>query len=395
MPNNFFYNRGKLILIYFLLLLNGCTQFSSKVIHFSNLPKPTGQYTVGTSLFYWVDSSRTEWYTSELNGFRKMMVQIWYPGVGNSDKAEPYMDRMNERIPAFATNMGIPSFAIHNMTNIKSNSISNIASVSGLFPIVLFSHGLGGMRTQNSVQAEELASRGYIVIALDHMYDANISLYPDGSYADYISSVPKNISDEDWWEIRLKQLEMRTGDMQFILDRLIDIKSGSISSPISGKLDLENIGIFGHSYGGTTSIWTSIIDDRIDACLTYDAWFLPIPDSILIVGIDKPYLHIGQTEWTNPMNYQNLDTLIKNSKNKKYRLEVIDANHFDFSDIPQYSSWAKRFKITGKISNEEIRGIMNDVTLEYFDHFLKKSKTFDPSIISNRFNKLKVKINFE
>ena len=160
-------------------------------------------------------------------------------------------------------------------------------------------------------------------------------------------------------------------------------------------MDLENIGIFGHSYGGTTSIWTSIIDDRIDACLTYDAWFLPIPDSILIIGIDKPYLHIGQTEWTNPMNYQNLDTLIKNSKNKKYNLEVIDANHFDFSDIPQYSSWTKRFKITGKISNKEMKGIMNDVTLEYFDHFLRKSKTFDPSIISNRYNKLKVKINFE
>ena len=65
--NNVILNkRKKLILLFLYLILNGCTQFASKVIHFSDIPAPTGEYVVGTSLFYWVDSSRTEWYTNEL-----------------------------------------------------------------------------------------------------------------------------------------------------------------------------------------------------------------------------------------------------------------------------------------------------------------------------------------
>ena len=380
----------KFLILIICYLLTGCAYLATKVIHFGDIPPPTGPHTVGTTTFFWVDDERTEWYTEELTGPRKMMVQIWYPGKGQSAEKEPYMDRLEDRIPAFAMEMGLPPFAIGNMTNIKANSISDIPALSGSFPVVLFSHGLGGMRAQNTVQAEELASRGYVVVAPDHQYDANVSLYPDNSSADYLSNVPKNSSEEEWWNIRINQLNKRTGDIHFVLDKLLEIQNGSISTHISGKLDLDNIGIFGHSYGGATSIWSTMLDDRIDACLVYDAWFLPLPDSILTMGMDKPFLHLGRTKWENPVNYQNLDTLLLYSKNSHYKLEVVNANHFDFTDIPQYSHLAQKFKITGKIQKEEMKDIMNTVTLDYFDYFLKHKSGFDPASISARFDKLKV-----
>ena len=251
--------KKRVILTFIYLFITNCTYISTKLIKFNNLPQPTGLYTVGTSQFFLTDSSRKGWYNNEDDGPRRLMIQVWYPSNITIQNNEPYMDRMDERIPAMAMEMGLPSFTITNMETIQSNSSSNIKSANGNFPIILFSHGLGGMRSQNSVQAEELASQGYIVFSPDHMYDANISIYPDGTTASYNSNI-KNENKNNWISIRRKQLEYRLGDIQFILNQ---IQSGNIPSQLVGKIDLNNIGIFGHSFGGATSIISSIIASPI------------------------------------------------------------------------------------------------------------------------------------
>ena len=43
------------------------------------LPKPTGPFKIGTTIFHWTDTTRTEWLTEETDDLRKMMVQLWYP----------------------------------------------------------------------------------------------------------------------------------------------------------------------------------------------------------------------------------------------------------------------------------------------------------------------------
>ena len=76
---------------------------------------------------------------------------------------------------------------------------------------------------------------------------------------------------------------------------------------------MNHIGVFGHSFGGGTSIVSSYYDNRIDACLVLDSWIKPIPNTIIEDGIDIPFMFIGQTEWTDPVNYQKLDILLENS----------------------------------------------------------------------------------
>ncbi len=55
-----------------------------------------------------------------------------------------------------------------------------MAGGGGRFPVVLFSPGSGGARTQNTAWAEELASHGYLVAALDHPYDSAAVVLTDG-----------------------------------------------------------------------------------------------------------------------------------------------------------------------------------------------------------------------
>ena len=50
------------------------------VIPVFSLPVPGGPHAVGTEMFYWIDSSRTEWFTDEdPNDVREIVVQVWYP----------------------------------------------------------------------------------------------------------------------------------------------------------------------------------------------------------------------------------------------------------------------------------------------------------------------------
>ena len=81
----------------------------------------------------------------------------------------------------------------------------------------------------------------------------------------------------------------RVGDVQFLLDEME--KGKYLPQPLRKILDLDNVGIFGHSFGGATSVVASIKDKRIDAALGLDAWFLPISSSLINIDMNKPFVH--------------------------------------------------------------------------------------------------------
>ena len=49
------------------------------------------------------------------------------------------------------------------------------------WPIVIFSHGYGATRSSYSSLAAGLASRGYVVVTLDHPYESAVTELADGS----------------------------------------------------------------------------------------------------------------------------------------------------------------------------------------------------------------------
>ena len=116
--------------------------------------------------------------------------------------------------------MGLPKFLVNHIRDVQTHSLPNAALHPGAnnLPLIVFSHGLGGMKTQNSIQAEELASRGYVVIAADHAFDAFLTLFDDGTTADYRSS-GRGITTEEFWAARGPQLATRTADVVFMLGR--------------------------------------------------------------------------------------------------------------------------------------------------------------------------------
>jgi pimeloyl-ACP methyl ester carboxylesterase len=300
-----------------------------------------------------------------------MMVRVWYPAIlQDGDQKAPY--NYNEGLIAdmVADGFGIPKAIMRTINKIDGNSWLNAEPLNQRFPVLIFSHGHGGLKTQNTTQMEELASHGYVLFACDHTYDAGISIFPENRVIRNKTDIPKGISDKEKWGIREVQLGYRVGDVQFLLDEME--KGKYLPQSLRNSLELDKIGIFGHSFGGATSVVVSLKDDRIDAALGLDAWFLPIPSTLIKQNMSIPFAHLGQVSWKEKDNYLKLDTLASSNSAQSLRFDVQGSTHYDFSDFSQFSKVSKKYG-SGTIASDRIRFIMNTTIRDFFDQYLKQS----------------------
>ena len=359
-------------LLIITLLSTGCV-----AIPFNEVPKPTGDKNIGTESIELIDIDRLEWFTEDPQDLRKIMIQIWYPTDDLDGEKELYIDYGELRIEALASQFDYSPFLFKKLIDVETNSIKKAEpSTQSSFPLIIFSHGLGGNRTQNTVIIEELTSHGYVVIAIEHAYDANISIFDNGDVADYRSGInyerrnTQEITPEEFWAIRLPQLETRAEDVSYIIDQL---ELGNLPGNIVNIIDLENIGVFGHSFGGATSIYSSYNDHRIDACINLDGWMVVVPDEIVDNGINKNFMYLGQEQWDEKLNYQKLDKFVK-SNTKSSKILIPNTTHYDFSDAPHMTKVAKLLNKSGKVKSKNLKNILNELIILFFNQNLKNQE---------------------
>ena len=359
-------------LLIITLLSTGCV-----AIPFNEVPKPTGDKNIGTESIELIDINRLEWFTEDPQDLRKIMIQIWYPTDDLDGEKELYIDYGELRIEALASQFDYSPFLFKKLIDVETNSIKKAEpSTQSSFPLIIFSHGLGGNRTQNTVIIEELTSHGYVVIAIEHAYDANISIFDNGDVADYRSGInyerrnTQEITPEEFWAIRLPQLETRAEDVSYIINQL---ELGNLPENIVNIIDLENIGVFGHSFGGATSIYSSYNDHRIDACINLDGWMVVVPDEIVDNGINKNFMYLGQEQWDEKLNYQKLDKFVK-SNTKSSKILIPNTTHYDFSDAPHMTKVAKLLNKSGKVKSKNLKNILNELIILFFNKNLKNQE---------------------
>ena len=160
-----------------LIIFNCGATVIYKTLPLRNLAKSEGTYFVGTQNFQVIDSSRVMWFTDNIKGPRKLSVKIWYPvdNIGSFSKA-PYFNQHKIIGRSISKIFGVPEPLMDRAGGIRCNSWLNATPAKGEFPILIYSHGHQSIKIANTFQAEEMASNGYIVIALDHTYDAALTL---------------------------------------------------------------------------------------------------------------------------------------------------------------------------------------------------------------------------
>jgi len=360
------------------------------------IASPGGTFEVGTTIYEFTDTVRKELYSGK-NEPRRFMVQVWYPAeVTASAKHAPWMSEPKIYAPEIAKFLDLPSFFLDHLALSVSPAYLDmpLAKTNKPYPVILFSHGWNGFNAQNTGQAIELASHGYVVISTQHTYGAVITVFPDGTVApNNPKALPENADDPNYEVVARKLVNQWAGDLAFVLDQFQGFDEDA-GSPYFQKLDMERIGVYGHSTGGGAAIQFCGVDPRCKAVLGMDPFMRPVSAEVIENGISQPSFFMFSQGWADLVDSKNNKLFNQFYPNITNNLGVISINgtkHFDFSDLPLLSPVAPQLGLKGPLNGKRVTKIVDSYLLDFFEMTLnnKPSALFDG--LFNDFSEVKVR----
>ncbi|MEH2544094.1 dienelactone hydrolase [Bradyrhizobium sp. AZCC 2262] len=350
------------------------------------LPPPTGPHAVGTQIRHLVDDKRR--YSADPNSPRELMVQIWYPAAASArGRVAPYRESVT-------TTLQDARFSL-----VKTHSIIDapLAGFQTRYPLLLYAPSWNGMRTENTLLAEEFASHGYIVAAIDHPYSSLATAFPDGRV------VRTKLLDEDFYSSEttfsgfLKTAEMqiriRTDDVRLVLDTFEDFERADPEGLLTHHLDLDHTGIFGFSLGGGVAAQASWLDRRLKACVNMDGL---MAGESLERGTIAPLFFMSEAAPPSPSSIPDANPSTRRElvldweqfvQMRKlfttyggYWLTIPTAKHFNFSDYA-FSSPLRIFNLSGPIVPANAARSISRYALAFFDQHLKR---IDQSLLTEK-----------
>ena len=270
------------------------------------------------------------------------------------------------------------------------------------YPLIIFSHGAFGYYQSNFSTYAELASNGYIVVALDHPHHSFFTKDTDGKMITvdekFIYEVTRDddaVSKEEMMTDSQAWLKVRVDDENFVLDTIKEAKnSGTLSTAwhtsdadtvlsVINRIDTDKIGLTGHSLGGATAVELGRERTDIDAVIdidgtmmgeitgvmngeyTYNSESYPVP--VLALFTENNYNMIESDE---SGFYRVNENMINNAKDGRI-VTFENAEHMDFTDLPLFSPFLGNMLGSGERDNEEMMNTLNSVVLNWFDYYLK------------------------
>jgi predicted dienelactone hydrolase len=218
-----------------------------------HLKKPTGPYEIGTISFVWIDSAREEISTPSKDDLRQLFIQIWYPSDHKKNGIFASYLGSNEPVEKFQDLIGSDWF--ERIQKVTTNSMLNapLSDQEENYPVVIFSPGFGASKNFYSMLLEELASHGFIVVAIDHPYlnpvinEKGHAIDPTNNYWHSFPAAGAAISLEDG----LKRLQIAndyfSADHIFVLEKLKELNR--TDERFKERFDLSKIASVGHSAG--------------------------------------------------------------------------------------------------------------------------------------------------
>ncbi len=204
-------------------------------------------------------------------------------------------------------------------------------------PVVLFSHGLGGSREGSVYLGKHWAARGYVAVFLQHPGN-DTSVWQGVAPAERMAALRKAAN--------LQTFIARVQDVPAVLDQLTrwGVMQGH---PLAGRLDMDKVGMSGHSFGAVTTQAVSgqrdprgrtlFTDKRIDAAVIMSPSTPRRGTAESAFGaISLPWMLLTGTKDTAPIGNADLASRLAVypalPAGGKYELVLNDAEHSAFTD---------------------------------------------------------------
>ena len=311
-----------------------------------------GSYPVGVRTLVLVDQDREDSYSG---GLRTLVTEVWYPAVESARSAKKttfseFFGKYQAEAGQFVDHFGGKLSEVE--SRFRCAGVRGAALRQGVFPLLVFSHGNGGIRHQNIFQVEHLASHGYIVVSADHTGNAGLAPLPSGA-------LPYDRSG------RGRSARNRPRDVSFLITELLR-RNAQAGSWLHKSLDGERIGLLGHSFGGFTVCKVAEADRRVKAILPMTVGYgrkTSVPMLLMLGEKDRTMGAAGNA--VARLYYQGCE-------GPKHLVSLKRGGHFSFTDMDAIAPG-----FGDGIGGEEFlpiaraKGVVNAYSLAFFNHYLR------------------------
>ncbi len=184
-----------------------------------------GEYSVGVGTYDLVHLNQIDILNSKDGNDpyydRPLTIEIWYPStLPKNNNTITYYDVMGTRGDSLRPILPF---------QFKGRAVRDAVPLKkeGGFPLVVVSHGYVGSRYLMTYLTENLASKGYIVAAIDH--------------------TDSTFRDANAFQSTLLN---RALDIRFVIDQMEKLGNASSKDALKGTVDAGNTAIIGYSMGG-------------------------------------------------------------------------------------------------------------------------------------------------
>ncbi len=259
------------------------------------------------------------------------------------------------------------------------------------YPLVIYSHGGISLDTSNTSLLVELASHGYIVLSISHSYHSLLTIDSNGRAIGIDSTYMRELNQENAsedpqnsFELYQKWMKLRTDDISFVIDQVKYKIENNRDFSFYNLIDIERIGVVGHSLGGSAALCMGRLRDDIKAVIALESPLMcditgvnddgfifddrPYPIPVLNIYSDSAYENLSV--WPQ---YKKNYLLLTSTNEISFNHHIEGTYHFSLTDLSLTSPIITRLlngSPSTKGSRETLKKI-NTLSLEFFDNYLK------------------------
>lgn len=346
------------------------------------LPRPAGPHKVARTMMVWSDVDRDDPFAPQAGTPRTLLAWIWFPAFAatGAETSQEYLPPAWRQALNEQRGFLVSALLTRNLGTVRVQSIESavVADSPRRFPVVVFRPGLSALTLGYTALAEDLASRGYVVVGFDAPFRTALVVMPDGRVV--LRTAQNNLDRVAANDLEPAALRLQRGwsaDIGFALDQLRRLDE-SHSGPLGDRLDLEHVGVFGHSLGGATAAQFCHDDSRCKAGIDIDG---ALRGPVVSDGLEQPFLFLLSDHSNEPAAESarieaQLDSAVRARPKDKQVLVLAGANHFGFSDdgaflksppLRRVLQWSGAIRLEGARQVELTRAL----TAAFFDAHLK------------------------
>jgi dienelactone hydrolase len=366
-----------------------------------NLPRPTGHFAVGRTTYAWVNNAERDESAPDAGTKRQEVVWIWYPAAfPNSAATADYLPPAWRVAEARHSGVLMSRFLTRDPALVKVHSTSSpaVSSEQPSYPVVIMRAGGGALTTDFTTLAEDLASHGYIVVGFDAPFRTSFVVLPEGRVIERpAADNPENLDAVQANRLINRLLPMWVGDTKFVVSQLEHLNADQ-ASKFGGRLDMRRLGMFGHSFGGATTMQFCHEDDRCQAGIDIDG--APY-GTVVQEGLQQPFMFIlsdHSRDLSDPAGRQimnDIQNIYARLPHGRFLITIRGAHHFSFSDQALVKSQyliklLTSFAGVGKLDPRRGLAITATYTHTFFDVYLKGAPASLLSGLSAQYPEVKV-----